>query len=78
MAISSRSAKETKRPDSSARLTVRMPPPCRNQRFPTANERPAAAAASSLDNPRAISSPRGIGNHDQQDVCVALDTPDDN
>src|SRR5438128_6486953 len=33
-----------------------MPPPSRNQWVPTADDKPAAAAASSLDSPRAIAS----------------------
>ncbi len=33
-----------------------MPPPSRNQRAPTAGDTPAAAAASSLDNPSEIAS----------------------
>jgi hypothetical protein len=55
-AISSRSTKDRKRPDSGAGLTVGIPPPSRNQRVPTAGDTPATTADSSLDKPPAIAS----------------------
>jgi hypothetical protein len=56
IAISSRSANERQRPDSGANEIGGIPPPSRNHRLPTACEIPAAAAASSLDQPAAIAS----------------------
>jgi hypothetical protein len=54
IAISSRSANDKYRPNGAARVTDAIPPPSRNHRTPTGPDTPACAAASSLDNPRAI------------------------
>ena len=53
-AISSRSRNDRYRPDGGTNDIGGMPPPWRNQRFPTAGDTPQAAAASSLDSPSAI------------------------
>ncbi len=54
-AISSRSPNDKYRPDVGRRLSDGIPPPSRNHRTPTAADTPTAAAASSLETPRAIS-----------------------
>jgi hypothetical protein len=54
IAISSRSANDRYRPDAEASVTDGISPPSRNHRTPTGPDTPAAAAASSLDSPRAI------------------------
>jgi len=53
-AISSRSGNHRYRPDGGTKESLDIPPPWRNQRFPTAGDTPQAAAASSLDSPSAI------------------------
>jgi hypothetical protein len=56
MAISSRSANDKYRPDTGANVSDGIPPASRNHLDPTADDTPVSAAASSLDDPRAIAS----------------------
>ena len=56
IAISSRSAKDRYRPETRTKVSGSIPPASRNHLVPTADDTPAAAAALSLDNPRAIAS----------------------
>jgi hypothetical protein len=56
IAISSRSAKDKKRPNTGANVSDGIPPDSRNHRAPTADDTPACAAASSVHDPRAIAS----------------------
>jgi hypothetical protein len=49
-------ANDTYRPDTAANVIAGIPPAWRNHRQPTADDTPATAAASSLDDPPSVAS----------------------